>query len=186
VEATPQPPAPSGEDLTARALGLLDRAQTGDLAGALDAWGGVQHLEADPAGKRLWLETLVGFAEAPETRRVSPAATELLRILAENLPQFETDTLKVDALMALAELETSQRDPRWAAHWVREALGVDPGDVRPWDLLDLLLDAVPGLPIDPQTREQLRALRKAQKGAETHDMEHPEEVWLVVDVETPP
>lgn len=186
MEVAPHPPLPHGEDLTARAVALLDRAQAGDLAGALAAWAGVDHLVGDPAGKRLWLETLVAFAEAPETRRPGAAATELLRVLAETLPHFEADGLKVGALMALAELETSQRDPRWAAHWIREALLVDPGDVRPWDLLDLLLDAVPGLPIDPQTREQLNALRKAQKGAETHDLEHPEEVWLVVDVETPP
>jgi hypothetical protein len=174
------------DDLTVQAVGLLDRAQSGELSAALGAWCAVwPSVAADLAGTRLWLETLVGLAEGPETRKQNPAATKLLCILAEHLPHFEADGLKVGALMALAELETSQRDPRWAAHWIREALGVDPGDVRPWDLLDLLIDAVPHLPIDPQTREQLNALRKAQKGAETHDLEHPEEVWLVVDVETP-
>ncbi len=65
-------------------------------------------------------------------------------------------------LMALAELELTHREPTWAAHWIRGAIAADPSDPRPWDLLELMLDAHPSLPVGRDTRTALVELRKAQ------------------------
>ena len=65
-------------------------------------------------------------------------------------------------LMALAELELTHREANWAAHWIRKAIEADPTDARPWDLLELMLDAHPKLPVGRATRDALTQLRQAQ------------------------
>ncbi len=64
--------------------------------------------------------------------------------------------------MAMAELEATHREASWAAHWLKKAIEADPTDARPWDLLELMLDLYPTLPVGRATKDALRELRKAQ------------------------
>lgn len=65
-------------------------------------------------------------------------------------------------MMALAELEVTHREVTWAAHWLKGALAADPADTRPWDLLELMLDVHPNLPVGRDTKKVLRQIRQAK------------------------
>jgi hypothetical protein len=65
-------------------------------------------------------------------------------------------------MMALAELEVTHREVSWAAHWLKAAMTADPSDPRPWDLLELMLDAHPHLPVGADTKKVLRQIRQAK------------------------
>ena len=65
-------------------------------------------------------------------------------------------------MMALAELEVTHREVSWAAHWLKGALAADPADPRPWDLLELMLDVHPSLPVGRDTKRLLREIRQAK------------------------
>lgn len=65
-------------------------------------------------------------------------------------------------MMALAELEVTHREVSWAAHWLKGALAADPADPRPWDLLELMLDVHPSLPVGRDTKKLLREIRQAK------------------------
>ncbi len=65
-------------------------------------------------------------------------------------------------MMTLAELEVTHREVAWGAHWLKAAMAADPADPRPWDLLELMLDEHPTLPVGRDTKKMLRELRKAR------------------------
>jgi len=86
-------------------------------------------------------------------------------------------------LMALAELELTHREASWAAHWIRGAIAADSSDARPWDLLELMLDAHPGLPVGRDTRTALVELRKAQGELPVNEEDFAGEVFDQWEVE---
>ena len=186
MTATRPPRAPlalEGTDpLDAEAMGLLalDRAEQGRLGLALStlahAWA--QHGPADPL-----VEVLIGLGDAPQARKKTPAGQRLIERQISLLASVPFGPLRTGLLVSIAMLESTQRDPAWAAAWVKRAMAEDPGDPRPWDLLDLLLDADPKLPIDKKTKQQLKALRLAQKGPDADDLAHPEDALMVVVVD---
>lgn len=65
-------------------------------------------------------------------------------------------------MMALAELELTLREATWSAHWLKAAMRAAPADPRPWDLLEVILDAHPQLPVGRDTLKLLEQLRKAR------------------------
>ena len=91
-----------------------------------------------------------------------PFGLDVLKALVPVAGDWPDPRGRSTLLMALAELELTHREASWAAHWIRKAIDADPTDVRPWDLLELMLDAHPGLPVGRATRAALKELRQAQ------------------------
>jgi hypothetical protein len=174
----PQPPA-AAPDPEALGLAALDRAAAGDLDAAMNLLAPALCVRRPHPAV---LEALTGLGDAPQARTACAAGLRLIELQITILDSVPVGPLRTGLLLSVAELECSQRDPRWSAAWVKRAMTETPGDPRPWDLLDLLLDAYPKLPVDGRTKELLRALRDAQRGpsAADHDDEDPE--VTVVDV----
>lgn len=167
-------------DVEALGLLALDRAEAGRLGLALQTLEAARRLHG-PADALV--EALIGLAEAPQARRACRAGIALIERQIVWLEALPVGPLRTGLLLSVALLETVQREPAWAAAWVKRAMAEDPGDPRPWDLLDLLLDADPKLPIDKKTKAQLKALRLAQAGPDADDLAHPEDTLLVVHVD---
>lgn len=178
----PPAPAPSSAAPDPAAVGLaaLDRAAAGDLAGALE-------LLRPALGARrpddALLEALIGLGDCPEARQRCPAGKRLIELQISTLEALRPGPLRTGLLLSVAELECAQREPLWAAAWVKRAMTEAPGDPRPWDLLDLLLDAYPKMPVDGRTKEQLRALRDAQRGPTAADLDDEDAEITLVDVD---
>lgn len=167
-------------DVEALGLLALDRAEAGRLGLALQTLEAARRLHG-PADALV--EALIGLADAPQARRACRAGIALIERQIVWLEALPVGPLRTGLLLSVALLETVQREPAWAAAWVKRAMAEDPGDPRPWDLLDLLLDADPKLPIDKKTKAQLKALRLAQAGPDADDLAHPEDTLLVVHVD---
>ncbi len=186
MRPSPSEPAPldlAGVDVSdVEALGLLalDRAEAGRLGLALQTLEAARRLHG-PADALV--EALIGLADAPQARRACPAGLALVERQIGWLEGLPIGALRTGLLLSVALLETVQRQPAWAAAWVKRAMAEDPGDPRPWDLLDLLLDADPKLPIDKKTKLQLKELRRAQAGPDAEDLAHPEDTLLVVHMD---
>ncbi|MBL8614964.1 MAG: hypothetical protein JNM72_05070 [Deltaproteobacteria bacterium] len=177
------PPAPdrspAATDPAAVGLAALDRAAAADLAGALAL------LRPALAVRRpddALIEALTGLGDCPEARQRCTAGKHLIELQISTLEALRPGPLRTGLLLSVAELECAQREPVWAAAWVKRAMTEAPGDPRPWDLLDLLLDAYPKMPVDGRTKEQLRALRDAQRGPTAADLEDEDAEITLVDV----
>lgn len=177
------PPAPdrspAATDPAAVGLAALDRAAAADLAGALAL------LRPALAVRRpddALIEALTGLGDCPEARQRTTAGKHLIELQISTLEALRAGPLRTGLLLSVAELECAQREPVWAAAWVKRAMTEAPGDPRPWDLLDLLLDAYPKMPVDGRTKEQLRALRDAQRGPTAADFEDEDAEITLVDV----
>ena len=172
--------SPAAPDPAAVGLAALDRAAAGDLAGALE-------LLRPALGVRrpddALLEALIGLGDCPEARQRCPAGKQLIELQISTLEALRPGPLRTGLLLSVAELECAQREPLWAAAWVKRAMTEAPGDPRPWDLLDLLLDAYPKMPVDGRTKEQLRALRDAQRGPTAADLDDEDAEITLVDVD---
>ncbi len=155
-EAPAAPPTPP--EVEARALEALVLGEEGDPGGA--AWDLLAALRELGEHTAL-VDALAALGDQPAQREPHPGGEALVQAMIAAVDQLRSPTHQITVLLALAELETTQRQPAWAAWWLKRALAADVADMRPWDSLDLLLDAFPDLPVDRRTRKQLRQLREA-------------------------
>ncbi len=151
------------DDAILEAMAPLDG---GDLDGALAA---LEALIAEHGEQPVLIEALADLGDWEPLREPRPEGIVLIERLIGWSKTVAAPRNRVTLLMAIAELETTQRQPDWAAHWIKRAIAADHSDLRPWDALELLMDAFPGLPVDKRTLDHLTEIRTAIGGRSTLD-----------------
>lgn len=145
---------PTLEDDLLNALSLVDGSNPDDSVNALTA------LSLSHAGHVDISDAWASLGDSLPAR--GPFGVTVLQALIPIARSWPERRGRSTMLMALAELELTHREANWAAHWIRKAIEADPTDARPWDLLELMLDAHPELPVGRATRKALTQLRQAQ------------------------
>ena len=145
---------PTLEDELLSALAFVDGGQPDRSLQALTA------LSAAHAGHDDIPDAWASLGDSQAAR--GPFGVSVLQALVPIARSWPEMRGRSTMLMALAELELTHREASWAAHWIRKAIEADPTDPRPWDLLELMLDAHPNLPVGRATRDALTQLRQAQ------------------------
>lgn len=156
----------SEEELEEAILDALEPLDTGELLAALAGLEALVDRHGEHPELIQAMADLGDWEPLREPRDDGKALTERLIAWADKVEQPRS---RVTLLMAVAELETTQRNPNWAAHWIKKAIDADHSDLRPWDALELLMDAFPGLPVDATTLSQLTEIREAIGGRSTLD-----------------
>lgn len=147
------PPTPVA-DAALLALALVEE---GDADGALAA---LVSLSEAHAGHAELADAWAGLADATTTD--SAFGVALLQALVPIAGSWPEPRGRATLMMCLAELEVTHREAAWAAHWLKKAMASEPSDPRPWDLLEVLLDDHPSLPVGRDTLKTLRAIRQAR------------------------
>ncbi len=112
------------------------------------------------AGHRDLADAWASLGDSPDAR--GPFGEALLSALVPVARSWPDPRGKSTLMMVLAELEVTHREVSWAAHWLKAAMAADPSDPRPWDLLELMLDVHPDLPVGLETKKVLRQIRQAK------------------------
>jgi len=170
--------SPSLEDDILGALAHVDGDSPADSIDALKALS-----EAHPGHVDI-ADAWASLGDSPPAR--GPFGVAVLQALVPIARDWPEPRGRSTMMMALAELELTHREATWAAHWIRKAIASDPSDVRPWDLLELMLDAHPGLPVGRATRQALVELRKAQGELPVNDEDFAGETFDEWDEPAPP
>lgn len=139
------------------ALLALAHLDEGDGAAALAA---LIALSATHAGHADVADAWVALGDSGAAR--GAFGVDVLQALVPIAREWPDARGRATLMMALAELEVTHREASWAAHWLKAAMRAEPADPRPWDLLELMLDAHPGLPVGRDTLKMLEQLRKAR------------------------
>jgi hypothetical protein len=145
---------PSVDEAVLSVLGLLEQD---DLSGALAS---LQDLSTAHPGDVDLVDAWASLGDA--AARAGPAGVEVLQGLIAVARTWPDPRGKSSLMMVLAELEVILREATWSAHWLKGAMKADPSDPRPWDLLEVMLDAHPDLPVGRDTLKMLERLRKAR------------------------
>lgn len=156
----------SEEDLDEAILEALEPLDSDELVAALD---GLEALVAVHGEHPELIQAMADLGDWEPLREPRDDGKVLIERLIAWADKVEQPHSRVTLLMAVAELETTQRNPNWAAHWIKKAIAADHSDLRPWDALELLMDAFPGLPVDQTTLSQLSEIREAIGGRSTLD-----------------
>ncbi len=149
-----------------RILGALSPLDAGDLPRAI---AGLEALLESAGEQEPIIDAFAGLGDWNPLREPRDDGKFLIDRMVLLQEKVASPRHRVTLLIALAELETTQRDPNWAAWWIKKAIHADHSDLRPWDALELLMDAFPGLPVDKQTLTHLREIRIALEGDTDED-----------------
>jgi len=145
---------PSIEDAVLAALALLEDGEADQALARLLA------LSDRYAGNPDLADAWASLGDSAQAR--GPFGETLLSALVPVARAWPDARGRSTLMMALAELEVTHREVSWAAHWLKGAMAADPHDPRPWDLLELMLDAHPHLPVGRDTKKVLRQIRQAK------------------------
>ena len=142
------------EDAVLTALAMLE---DGEPEGALAS---LIELSARHAGHADIADAWAALGDSAEAR--GPFGESLLSAMVPVARSWPDPRGRSTLMMSLAELEVTHREVSWAAHWLKAAMTADPSDPRPWDLLELMLDVHPDLPVGRDTKNVLREIRQAK------------------------
>jgi predicted Zn-dependent protease len=135
----------------------LAHVEANDLCAARTA---LTELSAAHPGHPDVVDGWVSIGDAAAT--AGAAGVEVLKALIPIARSWPDAMGQSTLMMALAELELTLREPTWSAHWLKAAMTAAPADPRPWELLEVMLDDHPGLPVGRSTLKMLEHLRKAR------------------------